>query len=289
MRAYGRYIGNRYKNSPNIVWVIGGDTDPVAAGVADKVREFVAGLREYDSVHLITAHNNRDQSAMDVWPGESWLGLNNIYTGGITYTDALQEYGRVPFKPFFLMEALYENEHGTTPQSLRAQAYGAVLSGAHLGHFFGNCPIWNFGVSAGFCASTDWEGQLSSAGSQSLAHVGRLLGSRAHYRLVPDQNHSVLVSGYQSGASYASTARTDDGASVISYIPTARTVTIEMSRVTGTTARGWWYDPRTGAATLIGDMPTTGTRAFTSPTSEDWILVLDDQARNLPPPGNDGW
>ena len=48
MRGYGRYIGNRYKSFPNIIWLIGGDTDPVANGVADKVREFVAGLKEFD-------------------------------------------------------------------------------------------------------------------------------------------------------------------------------------------------------------------------------------------------
>jgi hypothetical protein len=33
LQKFGRYLGTRYRNVPNIVWVIGGDTDPVANGV----------------------------------------------------------------------------------------------------------------------------------------------------------------------------------------------------------------------------------------------------------------
>jgi hypothetical protein len=286
MRDWGRYVGERYKNFPNIVWMIGGDEDPAAYGVVDEVREFVAGLRERDTVHLISTHNGLEQSAMDVWAGESWLDLNNVYTYGDTYVKSLQEYNRTPFKPSFLLESEYENEHGSTPESLRAAAYGAVLSGANLGHFFGNCPIWNFGATFGFCPASDWHSQLNSAGSRTVAYVGSLMSSRQHHRLVPDQTHTVMTSGYDSGANYAATARTATGSTVIAYIPTARTVTMDMTRVSGATARTWWFDPRTGQSTLIGDFSTTGSRSFTSPSSTDWVLVLDDLSLNLPAPGN---
>ncbi len=282
MRSWGRYIGNRYKDFPNIVWIMGGDADP--RQVADKVREVVYGIKEYDTAHIMTAHNAPSQSAASVWSGESWLTLNNIYTYNDTYPAAIAEYNRVPFKPLFLLETAYENEHGSTPLSLRRQAYNAILSGATLGHLFGNCPMWSF-YDAGYCASATWQSQLDSAGSVTLSYLGRLFRSRAFHRLVPDQNHGVLTAGYSSGTAYAGTARTDDGATVIAYIPTARTVTVDMTKISGGQASTWWFNPRTGEATAIGLLPATGTRTFTSPDLNDWVLVLDDATRNLPKPG----
>jgi chitodextrinase len=285
MRAWGRYVGNRYKSFPNVVWVIGGDTDPVQEGIASKIREFVAGIRDYDTVHLITAHNALGESAMDVWATDSWLTLNDIYTQDVTYPDALAEYNRASFKPFFLIEAFYENEHGMTTVGLRTQAYQAVLSGATVGHVFGNCPIWNFGISAGFCSSTNWQAQLDSPGSVTLAYVGRLFRSRAFHTLVPDQAHAVLTSGYQSGTSYAAAARTADGRTFIAYLPTRRTVTIDLTKIAGSVARAWWYNAATAESNLVGDFATTGPRSFTPPTTSDWVLVIDDQSLGLPAPG----
>jgi len=286
LREWGRYVGNRYKNFPNIVWMIGGDTDPNdTAGVADKVREFVLGLREHDTVNLITAHNKRGQSAMDAWLNEAWLDVNNIYTDSTTHLLALSEYNRGADKPLFFVEGLYENEHGMTPTDLRKQAYNAVLSGATAGHLFGNCPIWNFGFTVGFCTPTNWQQQLGSTGSQTLAYVGRLFLSRSFHPLVPDQANTVLTAGYQSGSSYAAAARTASGDSVIVYMPSRRAVTIDMTKLSGTMARAWWFDPSTGQATVIGDFTTIGSRQFTPPTSSDWVLVLDDLSLGLPAPG----
>lgn len=287
MRNYGRYVGNRYKNFPNIIWLIGGDTDPVANGVAAKVREFVAGLQEFDNSRLVTAHNGPEQAAMDVWPNEAWLNLNNIYTYNDAYPAALAQYNRSGAKPFFLMETYYENEHSSTPLSLRRQAYWTVLSGGVVGHIFGNCPMWHFNAPSGssFCASSTWQSQLGSAGATTLAYVGRLFASRAFYKLVPDQGHTVLTAGFQSGSSYATAARASDGSSIIAYIPTGRSVTINLLQVSGTSARAWWFNPRTAVATLINTYSTSGTTTFTSPDASDWVLVVDNASLNLPAPG----
>jgi hypothetical protein len=287
MRNYGRYVGNRYKNFPNIIWLIGGDTDPVANGVAAKVREFVAGINEFNKNHILTAHNGPEQAAMDVWSSEAWLNLNNIYTYSDAYPAALAQFNRAGAKPFFLMETYYENEHSSTPLSLRRQAYWTVLSGGVVGHIFGNCPIWHFNAPSGssFCAGGTWPSQLGSVGSSTLAYVGRLFASRAFYKLVPDQGHTVLTAGFQSGANYAAAARASDGSSIIAYIPTGRTVTINLSQVAGTSARAWWFNPRTAVATLIDTYPTTGTTTFTSPDANDWVLVIDNASLNLSAPG----
>jgi hypothetical protein len=54
-RAYGRWLGARYRAAPNVVWVNGGDRTPT--GFEDVFRELAGGLREGDGgAHLITYH-----------------------------------------------------------------------------------------------------------------------------------------------------------------------------------------------------------------------------------------
>jgi len=284
MRSYGRYLGLRYRNFANVVWLIGGDTDPVANGVAGKLQEVVAGIKENDTVHLMSAHNAPEQAGRDPWPNESWLNLNSIYTYGNSYAKAIEQFNRTPFMPFYLLETYYENEHGSTPFTLRRQAYWDVLAGGILGHIFGNCQIWGFGY--GFCSSS-WKSQLESAGSQTIAHVGRLFRSRAFPKLRPDQNHNVLTNGFQTGDTLALAGRATDGSTVIAYIPTSRTVTIDLRQLAGIAARAWWFNPRTAGATLVGDYPTTGQASFVPPDQNDWVLVLDNASLNLSAPGGD--
>ena len=287
---WGRYVGRRYAAFPNIVWVVGGDVDPVAAGVADKVLEFVAGLQETDNTHLMTAHNVRGQSAVaPAWTNASWISLNDVYTDSLTYTASIAEFNRTLARPFFLIESYYENEHSSTPLSLRSQAYWTVLSGL-AGHLFGNCPIWSLGFAVSFCSPSNltWQSQLDSAGSTTVALVGRLFNSRAFYALVPDQNHQVMTAGYQSGTTYAAAARTNDGSTVIAFVPTQRTITIDMTKIAGTSATAWWYNTRTGASTLVGNFPTTGPQSFTPPDANDWVLVADNTALALSAPGAQG-
>ena len=46
-RTYGRYVGNRYKNRPNIIWIMGGDRNP-RAGSSDAAiwRAMAEGVQE---------------------------------------------------------------------------------------------------------------------------------------------------------------------------------------------------------------------------------------------------
>ena len=71
----------------------------------------------------------------------------------------------------------------------------------------------------------------------------------------------------------------------MAYLPTTRTITIDMGKVSGTLAAAWWFNPRTGQPTSGGKFATTGKKQFTPPADGDWVLVLDDAGRNLPAPG----
>jgi hypothetical protein len=57
-----------------------------------------------------------------------------------------------------------------------------------------------------------------------------------------------------------------------------------MTKVAGTTAKAWWWNPDDNSSVLDGTYSTTGTRNFT-PASVRKVLVLDDASKNLPAPG----
>ena len=284
MRAWGRYVGNRYRSYDNIVWLIGGDMDPTP--VRANTEAMVEGILSADARHLFTAHNARRQMAVAPWNGAPWLSVNNTYTDSLEYRYAASAYALSPARPFFLIEARYENDRGTTPQTLRAQSYWTVLSGG-FGHVFGNCPIWSFGTSPAFCSSTNWEAALAGQGSQDMSRFQTLFTARHWYRLVPDLTHAALTEGYGTfgGDDYANAAVAADGSSLIAYLPTSRAVTVSGSHLEGKAMRAWWFNPGSGVATLIGTYPTRGTRTFTPPAGGDWVLVVDSRSFDFPAPG----
>lgn len=290
-RAYGRFVGARYRERKNLIWVMSGDRNPDAA--RPMVEAMAAGLREAGAAQLMTAHCQPGESPRQIYPLSPWLQLNNVYTYDPVHRNALYAYLTEPVMPFILFESAYENERGATPGRLRAQAYTALLAGA-CGQAFGNLPIWKFG--------SNWQEALGSEGSVSMGHVSGLFRSRAWTELVPDSMHVVVTEGYIGGDTWVGCARTRDGCTVIAYLPEkparqkseatnpkryAPTIDVDLTKVSGAAAKAWWYNPRDGSATAAGEFPTTGTRTFTRPDDADWVLVLDDAAAGLPPPARD--
>lgn len=274
MENYGRYLGNRYRGFDNIMWVMGGDWYGDAS--LAKTRAIVRGIQATDQVRIFTAHNGRYESGAKYYAAEPWFTFNTTYSDcASTPADSIADYQRSPLRPFVFFEGYYENENSSTPRCMRSQAYWPVLLGA-VGSFFGNNPIWKFGPG--------WQTALASEGARGMTNFKRLFMSRAWSKLVPDT--AVLISGaVWLGSDYGAAARASDGSSVIVYAPSKRDLTVAMSKVGGTTARAWWYDPITGAATLIGDFATTGSRVFSPPSTQDWVLVIDNASLNLSAPG----
>ena len=286
LRSWGEYLGTRYKNFSNIIWLIGGDTDP--SPVKDKVLEMVRGIRDHDTLHLFSAHNQPETMAITPWPNESWLSINNVYSyDSILYRHYKEAYTRTPLMAYYQIESAYENEHQSTPRQLRSQAYWAILSGA-MGHVFGNCPIWHFGSFKTWCNQTDWKTEMNNIGSVSMDYLQRLFRSRSWQTLIPDFEHHIVTSGFGTWGltDYMTTAITSDRSTIISYMPSSRTVTVNMSKISGKKIKCWWYDPSNGEVTLIGTYKNSGFHNFTPNSEGDWVLVIDDESRNLPAPGS---
>jgi hypothetical protein len=276
VRDYGRYVGRRFGDLANIVWVQGGDYNPPDK---DLIRALVAGIREGDPDALQTAHGSPGSPAVEHWGGEPWLAINNVYTYGPVDAAALEQYTQAGAMPFFLMESAYENEHDAEGQRVRTQAYQALLSGAS-GQIFGNNPIWHFAGPGIYPAPGGWQQQLDSPGARSMTVLHALFGSLPWWSLVPDADGSFLIDG-RSGADGRAVAALDGDRSVgLVYLPSARRVTLDLGRLAGPRVAARWHDPSTGEVIPVDGSPfaagplTFSPMPWNSSGSSDWILEL---------------
>jgi hypothetical protein len=283
-REWGCYVGNR---------------NPGAA--LDHVEAVAKGIKEYDDRHLFTAHVRSEHSPVIEYAQGGWVDLDCTYSYGIVHRRLLADYRREPVRPLFLIESTYEGEHNASAVQVRRQAYWAILCGG-CGHFFGNLPVWGFYGPGADMRETmffdnegrgsdtvcgGWQVALESTGAWDMVHLKALFSSRDWYNLVPDQQHVVVTRGLgeYTGLDYVAAARTDDDGTVIAYMPSARTITVDLTKVCGKTALAWWFDPRTGEAQSAGEFSTSGNHDFAPPADGDWVLVLDDAERGYPAPG----
>jgi PKD repeat protein len=283
MMNYGEWLGNRYGNQGNIVWVHGGDANASAyPGAYDRVAALASGIKSRDSYHLHTAGSSPESSALDDYA--ALIELNTTYSYSNPQEKIQNDYQRSGALPFTYMEGYYENEHSSTVRDLHRQALTAYLGGALLGHFFGNCPIWNFGGYPSWCGVSSWQEQLESAGSKSMANIGSLMKSREWWKLEPDYQNTVVTSGKGSGTSYKAAARASDGRTIMVWFPDASKATIDLSKISGQQAKAYWWNPNDNISTLIGTYAATGAKDF-NPNNADMVLIIDVDSAGLCTPG----
>jgi hypothetical protein len=295
-RAYGQYLGNRYKNFPNIIWLSGNDFQGWKTNADDAVITAIAlGIQDNDTNQLQTVElNYYVSSSLDDTNWRPIVNLNLAYTYYPTYAEVLYAYQQSTNMPVFMGEAHYESEsvggsvsETGTPIVLRHQEYWTLLSGG-AGQVYGNHFIWTF--------TNGWLTNLNTTGVTQLQYATALFAPRAWYNLVPDTNHILLTSGYGtystgglvSASSYATAASTEDGTLALAYVPTVRAVTLNLASMSGTVT-AQWYDPANGTYHSIIGSPfsNSGMQSFTasgnnSAGDPDWILVLSSPS---PPTG----
>ena len=294
-RDFGRYLGARYKGFPNIVWMSGNDYQQWGPTYDPYVTAVAQGIADNDPNHLQTVELNFNSSgSLDDPAWAPLIQLDAAYTYDPTYKQVLTEYNRPRPLPTFMVEASYEFEQNNSsvpygsPLQLRKQEYWSLLSGA-TGQLYGNHYTWQFLCSsrdeAGNCIG-GWKDQLDSTGATQMAYVTGLFAPRKWYELVPDQTHSVVTDGLGTfGADdYVTAASTADGALAMAYVPSSRTITVDLSKLSGiVTAR--WYDPTNGTFTSIAGspFPNAGSVQLATPGRNaagdgDWVLVLEASA-----------
>jgi hypothetical protein len=291
---YGVYLGRRYKNFSNIVWLNGNDFQTWRHSIDDaNVQAIARGIESVDPGRIETVELNfHVSSSLDDHSWAPIVKLNDVYTYYPTYAEVLHAYNQRPTEPVFMGEANYENEdydgHETGgPYVLRLQEYWSMTSGA-TGQLYGDHDTWHDG--------TDWayeRAHLNTAGVAQLNIMRIFFSSLAWYNLVPDQTHTFLTAGYGTfesagsvqGNDYVTAALTSDGTTAVIYLPTKHTITVNLAKMSRRfpSVRARWFDPTNGKYAAIGRFTDFHTHRFTSPRAhsdgfDDWVLVLQASA-----------
>jgi hypothetical protein len=279
--AYGRWLGQRYKNASNIVWIVDGDRDVIWSGKgsekfsdnANVWRAIGHGLQKGDGgVHPITFHPG---GAVRNNQQEKWLAADMIQTWA-WYKDIPKDlaidYSLTPTKPVILAEGAYEEgpEYPTkpiTPLIVRKQAYWTYLSGAFF--TYGHNDMWR--------KNPTWKASLFSGGAKNMRTLRALFASLPWWELQPDQ--SLFASGAGSGANYNAAAVAADGSWAMVYFSSSATAELQLDRLKGQRFVATWIDPATGRR--LPKMAYSGLAKRTFTTPKDWpdAVLLIQKAR----------
>jgi len=306
-RQYGRFLGQRYREKP-IIWILGGDQDVTTPADRAVVDALAAGLKEGDGgTHLITYHPRGPGLSSDSLGDAAWLDFNMVQSshGAHDHDNGLfteHDYALSPARPTLDGEPRYEtmpvgfyfSDIGRLDRfddyDVRQAAYWSLLAGA-CGHTYGHNNVWQFwqpGRGRAIWASQPWYDSLDAAGAFQMGYVRRLFEAYPYNQLIP--NNAALVDAPREGGAKVRAAVARDGSFAFIYSPRGEKFTVDKRIFRSPRLREIWYDPRYGSAYVVHITETHGFQTFTPPTSgrgQDWILIIDDAARNFKLPGAD--
>ncbi len=301
--GYGRFLGERYRDQ-QIIWVFGGDDgerhESIWRAMAKGVAIGMTGSDDYSKM-LMTYHPLGNQTSSTTLHNELWLDFNMVQSGHcrdkiLSYSLIEGDYRKSPAKPVIDGEPLYEDhvicwqpsQGVATAHEVRKFAYWAIFAGA-FGHSYGHHNIWPFTTgahpmdSAGL--SGHWKTLINDEAALQMKHLRYLMESRPFRTGVPDQS---IVPSPGSGFARIQATRASDGAYLMVYTPDGKSFTANLNKLSGTEVKAYWYNPKTGAATVIKNSQKDSSVEFTPPSSgegNDWVLVVDDAARSFGNPG----
>lgn len=309
VQTYARWLAARYKDKPNVFWVLGGD---IRGDVGSLIwKELGRTLKQEDPRRLITYHPFGRTQSSTWFHNEPWLDFNMFQSGHRRYDQddtpeakgednwryVNEDYAKLPPKPTLDGEPSYENipqglhdpkQPYWTDKECRRYAYWSVFAGA-AGHTYGNNAVMQMhkpdsGPGA-FGVRNYWYEAVDEPGAGQMQYLKLLMLSRPYLERIPDQG---LIAG-ENGVREQRIIATRGKSYLMAYTYVGRPFEIHMGVISGKRVRAWWYDPRNGSARQIGVFPNRGIRAFTPPGSpasgNDWVLVLDDATEKFSAPG----
>ena len=298
-QAYGKFLGERYKDAPNIIWIIGGD---IQCDIKAEVWHALArSIKAHDSNHLMTFHPRGRTLSTDFYNDAEWLDFNMFQSGHRRYNqrgddknypipeDTEEDNWRYverslaisPLKPVIDGEPSYER----IPQGLhdpseplwqdydcRRYAYWSVFAGA-FGHTYGNNAIMQFyrpGVGSAYGAYTPWYEALKDPGFNQMKYIKNLMLTFPFFERVPDQS---IIAG-ENGIKYNRVIATRGNDYMLVYAYTGNEMNIDLTKIKGKKKKAWWYDPSNGQLRYIGEFANKVTR-FTPAKRRITQLVVE--------------
>lgn len=310
--VYGKWLGERYKDRPNIIWFIGGDVHGTT--MTQVWLNLANAIKSVDPNHLMTFHPFGRTQSSTWFHHEPWLDFNVYQSGHRRYDQigdehpatwkgednwrfALEDYARYPAKPTLDAEPSYEGipqglhdpkEGYWEANDIRRFAYWSVFAGA-CGHTYGHSAIMQmhkpeYGKGA-YGVQQYWYQALNATAGTQMQHLKKLMLSRPYFDRIPDPTVVYGDPGYR----YNRLLVTRGKDYLFAYIYTGRPFELKMGHISGETLNAYWYNPKDGTSQSIGTVPNKGVQRFIPPgepkEGNDWVLVLDDASKNYPPIG----
>jgi hypothetical protein len=312
--AYGNWIGSRYRKKSHIIWVMGGDRNPVYGArdcrpviraMAEGVADGVNNQNKYDkkadyTTTFMTYHPRKWSPNSSFWfHDEPWLDFNSIQDMPLDQIHSVTwDWHRKPIKPTWLYEGRYElYKYQDTiiykPWQVRYQAYQTV--------FAGGCGI-AYSCHGQYDFLEGWKTKyLTRPGAIAMTHLYRLmrevLTDREYMDRMPDQG---LISNTQRPHMNDVTLSSDqlqgtrgaDNSYALIYSARGGDIKVFVDKLKGPSISAYWYNPRTGKwhvkgkeykkprpfAKGIRSGPGAPVYTFSPPHGEmdknDWVLRL---------------
>lgn len=293
---YADYLAVKLGGRQGVGWLHGGDNGPTtsngqtgsvpsggnAIDVTQITNRFAGRLRAAASAsQLHSYHTYRGDRASTYFGSESWYDVHAAYAAADVPAQTVPVYA-LGSKPVALTEAYYElrAETGLSAPHLdrfgiRRTLWQGITTGALL-HASGNEAVWQV---RGFRGSHVWDqadGVTSAFSENDVSVLSRVLATFPTVMWTPDAAAPLVSTNRGGGITLAPALISDDGGSAILYVPTARTFTVDLTRLAAGRA-GLWVHPQTGEtreAILTGSL--------TTPTGwSDAVLLLGNAG--LPP------
>lgn len=303
-KSYGKFLAERYKDNPNIIWFIGGD---IRGDVKTDVWEALAkSIKAIDKNHLMTFHP-RGRTTSAAWFNDAdWLDFNMFQSGHRRYGQRNGD-GDYPIeenteednwrfveasiiksnlKPVIDGEPIYEdipqglhdeNEIRWNENDVRRYAYWSVFAGS-FGHTYGHNSIMQFvkpGYNTAYGAKKPWYDALEDPGFNQMKYLKNLILTFPFFERIPDQ--SVIVG--KNGQRYDRVIATRGNDYMLVYNYTGIPMQIDLSKISGAKKNAWWYSAKTGELDYIGefDNKTTDFQYDGGYNSgNDQVLIITD-------------
>lgn len=295
---YGKWIGNRYKDRKNLIWVLGGDRNPRENSEDIEVwNQMAKGILETQNPTnkiLITFHPQpMEPGGSSVWFHEAdWLDFNMHQTGHCpnypTYSRITYDYQLSPTKPTIDGEPMYE-EHPkcfnakelgySEATDIRKIMYWNVFAGA-AGQTYGCHAVWqmyDLDKAPINAPLKPWHQSLDLEVANQVKHLKNLMLSRPYFDRIPDQR--LIAENQEEDETLVVATKSRSGDYAFFYFPTGKSIRLDLSGLKNQKLRFSWYDPRTGV-TLDYPIQIINPKLVpvTPPSSgrgNDWVLIVD--------------
>ncbi len=265
-RSYGAFVGRKFARFPNLIWVIGEEENQdkfIYKSLSETIKQNGDGqlIASFSSCSPTSTSDSLVQPDLKFIVPDSTVSVSEYAALSAWQKNIGQTYRR----PFVV--ANLELPREITDQSLiiRNQAYQSVLS-----------------ASAGFCHSSTiknfyptWRVNITKDGAEYLAHFSKILNRLPWEFMQPDPK--VILTPDSLDREDISAFFLSNKRMAMLYMPTSRTVRLNLSPLKGPEFVTVWYSPRTGKRWKGNDLVSSMDAVITPPNPQadwDWILLI---------------